>query len=71
MKLYKFLENQGQNYRKLIEGKKSTLTVQRIRDLDEVCDIIRSVFSHTYSYTYLSNVHLSLHNFNSSGSNGK
>ena len=35
-KLYRFLDNQGQNYRKLLEGKKSTLTVQRIKDLDEV-----------------------------------
>lgn len=35
-KLYRFLDNQGQNYRKLLEGKNSTLTVQRIKDLDEV-----------------------------------
>lgn len=34
--LYKFLDNQGQSYRRLIEGKKSTLTVRRIKDLDEV-----------------------------------
>jgi hypothetical protein len=38
-RLYKFLDNQVQNYRFLIEGKKSTLTVQRIRDLDEVSSV--------------------------------
>ncbi|KAL3773517.1 hypothetical protein ACHAWO_000513 [Cyclotella atomus] len=35
-KLYKFLDNQGQSYRRLIEGKRSTLTVRRIKDLDEL-----------------------------------
>ncbi|KAL3776829.1 hypothetical protein HJC23_011159 [Cyclotella cryptica] len=35
-KLYRFLDNQGQSYRKLIQGKKSSLTVQRIRDLDQL-----------------------------------
>jgi len=44
-KLYRFLDNQGQNYRKLIEGKKSTLTVQRIRDLDEVIVIVLMNYS--------------------------
>jgi hypothetical protein len=60
-KLYKFLDNQGQSYRRLIEGKRSTLTVRRIKDLDEVRICQRYHFA-TYclliSLTWSAHIHL-------------
>lgn len=47
--LGRFVNNQRQNYRKLLEGKSSSLTVERIQDLERVRNVFSFLISHTCS----------------------